>query len=108
MRTKKSRPVRTGIFLNRYIRSKTAGSEVLGFFLDLQNLLAAIHAGFKVDMVRATQFARILVFDIGRGSECVSGATHATLGRGSFAFWNGHWKLRVGRLDAERPRQYEF
>src|SRR5579863_9684490 len=34
--------------------------------LRLQNLAAAIHAALQVDMVRATQFAGILIFDIGR------------------------------------------
>src|SRR4051812_41111222 len=48
-----------------------------GFGLDLEDLPAAIHAGFQVDVVRPAQFARILVLDIGGLLQRVGGPAHA-------------------------------
>ena len=54
--------------------------------LDLQNLAAAIHAGLQVDMVRTTQFAKVLVLDIGRRGERVGGASEPALHSRGFSF----------------------
>ena len=51
----------------------------LNAIFDLQNLLAAIHPGFKIDVMRAMQFTRDLVFDVSICSEGVMSAAHVTL-----------------------------
>ena len=58
--------------------------------LRLEHLTAAIHAALQVDVVRAAQFAGILVLDIGRRLEGVGGAAHAAAGGRGFASRNGH------------------
>src|SRR6185295_10008107 len=55
-------------------------SPILGLGLDLEHLPAAIHAGLEVDVVRAAQFARILVLDIGWLLQRIGGAAHAAPG----------------------------
>src|SRR4029450_7246056 len=61
-----------------------------GLALRLQYLTATIHAGLQIDMVRAAQFAGILVLDIGRGLQRIGGTPPAALRRRSFSFWNSH------------------
>src|SRR5436309_12826900 len=68
-----------------------AGSGLLG----LENLLAAIHAGLEIDVMRTAQLARILVLDIGGGSDRIGGAAESAFHRRSLAFWNGHFGLRI-------------
>jgi len=78
--------------------------RVLG--LRRQNLTAAIHARLQVDVVGAAQFARILVLDIGRGGECVSGTAHAATRRRSFSSRNSHDRLlraTAGSTEPHRP-----
>ena len=61
-----------------------------GVSAGLQHLATAIHAGLQVDVVRTAQFAGVLVLDVGRGGEGVSGAAETALHRRGLAFWNGH------------------
>lgn len=68
--------------------------------LGLENLLALVHAGLQVDVVRTVQFTGLLVFNIGCARYLVTGTAHAALGRRGFSLWNSHDKLRmcVGRI----------
>ena len=66
------------------------GSGVGGLGLRLQDLAAPIHAAFQVDVVRAAQFARILIFHISRGFERVGRAAHAAARGRGFASGDGH------------------
>ena len=72
-------------------------------FLGRQNLTATIGAGLQVDVVRTAQFARVLVFGVGIGSQSVVGTTHvATRGR-YFALRNSHVRLNLpGRRQTRR------
>ena len=56
----------------------------------LQDLTTPIHAAFQVNMVRAMQFAAIGVFNIGRVSQRIGGATHAALRACGFSLRNSH------------------
>ena len=51
----------------------------LNALCDFQDLLATIHAGFKVDMMRAVQFTGDFVFNIGIKRQCVMRPPHITL-----------------------------
>src|SRR5690606_36302424 len=62
-------------------------------FLLGQDLTAFVHAGLQVDVVRTTQFAGVLVFDIGVGAQGVMSATHVATRGGGFALRNGHVRL---------------
>src|SRR5262245_13773539 len=75
-----------------YRRASNSGSRS-GLGLDLEDLPAAIHAGLQVDVVRAAQFARILVLDVGRLLQRVRRAAHAAPGRRGFSFRNSHETL---------------
>jgi hypothetical protein len=67
----------------------------LGFIrFDFQDRAAAIHACLQVDMMRATQFAGILVLDIGRGLQGIGRSAKAALHRGCFSFRDRHYTLR--------------
>ncbi|VTZ62402.1 hypothetical protein EMEDMD4_380063 [Sinorhizobium medicae] len=77
------------------LRISSASDMRLCAFLRRQNLAAAIHAGLQVDVMRAAQFAGILVFDVGRSLEGVSGTAHATLGRARFSFRYSHFILHL-------------
>src|SRR3982074_1581822 len=70
------------------VRMANAAGSNLG--LRLENLAPAIKAGLGVAGARAAQFARILVFDIGRGLEGVGGAAHAAPRRRGLLSWHGH------------------
>src|SRR5271165_4562555 len=76
------------------------GSGLVDRRFRLQNLAAAIHAAFEVDVVRTAQFARILVLDIGRRFEGVGGAAHAAARRRGFASGNCHGFKDSGRTAA--------
>jgi hypothetical protein len=52
-------------------------------------------------MVRAAQFARILVFNVGRGFERVGRAAHAAARGRSFASGNGHRENSNSEADRE-------
>src|SRR4051812_49070046 len=68
-----------------------------GLLLCLEDLPAAVHAGLEVDVVRAAEFAGVLVLDVRRGLDGVGGAPHAApRGRG-LSFRNGHGCLPVWR-----------
>src|SRR4051812_4582081 len=54
-----------------------AAKPCSGFFL-LQNLTALVHAGLEVEVMRAAQFAGILVLGIGRLLQGIRRAAHAT------------------------------
>src|SRR5215203_6165914 len=62
----------------------------------LKHLAAFIHAGLQVDVMRAAQFAGILVLDIARLLERVGGATHSAPGRCGFSFRDGHYRSPGG------------
>src|SRR5690606_10409313 len=66
--------------------SADAENADLRVFLRRQNLATAVHAGLQVDVVRTAQFARVLVFDVGRTLQSVCGTAHTALGRGRFSF----------------------
>ncbi len=68
--------------------------------LGFENLLALVHAGLQVDVVRTVKFTGLLVFNIGCARHLVTGTAHAALGRRGFSLWNSHDKLRmcVGRI----------
>src|SRR3569623_1835421 len=72
--------------------------------LGLENLLAAIHAGLQVDMVRAAQFARILVLDIGRGGQGSGGTAEPALHQRGLALWNGHFGLHISTVSPNSRR----
>ena len=52
-------------------------------------------------MVRAAQFAGILVFNVGRGFERIGRAAHAAAGGRSFASGNGHRRNSNSEADRE-------
>jgi len=58
--------------------------------LNLEDLATAIHPSLKIYMMRAPQFTRILVLDIGRGFKRIRRATEASLHRRGFSLWNSH------------------
>src|SRR5690606_23641655 len=74
-------------------RSRSDPKDLV-FLLD-QDLTAFVHAGLQVDVVRTTQFASVLVFDIGVGAQGVMSATHVATRGGSFALRNGHVRLNL-------------
>src|SRR5262245_30221988 len=45
-------------------------------FSRLEHLAAAVHAGLQINVVRATQLARILVLDVARALERIGRAAH--------------------------------
>ncbi|ADE38254.1 pyruvate phosphate dikinase [Candidatus Puniceispirillum marinum IMCC1322] len=51
----------------------------LDAIFDFKHLLAAIHTGFQVDMMRAVQFASCFIFDIGVTAQRIMGAAHIPL-----------------------------
>src|SRR5215217_6942108 len=62
----------------------------------LKHLAAFIHAGLQVDVMRAPQFAGILVLDIARLLERIGGAAHSAPGRCGFSFRDGHYRSPGG------------
>ena len=58
----------------------------------LQNLPATVFASFEVNMVRAPQFARITILNIGIRPGAIMGAPHTALGWCDFPLWNGHFR----------------
>src|SRR5262249_7622797 len=78
----------------------------LSLFLDLENLPAAIFAGFKVDMMRPAQLAGLLVLDIrGRGKRVVRTAIAPLPARGVLVRY-GHFSnpnCRATRAMMSRP-----
>src|SRR3990167_4394370 len=77
--------------------SSSAGDLV---FLRLQDLLAAVHARFQVDVVRTAKFARAVVFDIGVHVEPVVGAAHARARFRLFTLGDGHGTVPESGLAA--------
>lgn len=77
-----------GFDQDRMCRAITAQNGSV--FFRRQDLLAAIHAGLQVDMVRTAQLAGVLVLDIGRGADGIMATAHAALGRGGFALRDRH------------------
>jgi hypothetical protein len=67
------------------------------FFLGLlgENLAAAVHPGLEIDMMRAPQLARILVFHVGRRLERIGRTPESALHPGGFAFGNGHVAVSI-------------
>jgi len=66
-----------------------------GFLFD-QDLAALVHPGLQIEMMRAAQFAGILVLNVSRLLQRVSGTAHATpRGRG-FSSRNGHVMVLAG------------
>ena len=63
----------------------------LNALFDFQDLLATIHTGFKVNMMRAMQFTCDLVFNIGVRRQRVMRTPHVALGLGDFTLWNSHF-----------------
>src|SRR5712671_4329197 len=63
-----------------------------GFLLGLQNLTALVHAALEVEVVRAAEFAGILVLDVSGLLERVRRAAHATARRRGFSAGNGHFR----------------
>ena len=74
------------------LRRCPSGCVRLPSCLALRICRPPIHAagGLEVDMVRAAQFARILVLDIGRLLQRIGRAAHAATRRRRFSFRNGH------------------
>ena len=58
---------------------------------DFQDLLATIHTGFQVDMMRTMQFTCNLVLNIGIRRQCVMRPPHITLGLGDLTLRNSHF-----------------
>ena len=69
-----------------------------GFFLGLQDLPALVHAGLQVEVMRAAQFAGILVLGISRLLQRVRRAAHATPRGRCFSTGNGHVEYPLGVL----------
>jgi hypothetical protein len=63
----------------------------LDTLFNFKNLLAAIHTGFKIDMMRAMQFTGDFIFNIGIRRQCVMCPPHVTLGLGDLTLWNSHF-----------------
>ena len=63
----------------------------LDALFNFQDLLAAIHTGFKINMMRAVQFTCDLVFNIGIRGQCVMRSPHITLRLGNLTLWNSHF-----------------
>jgi hypothetical protein len=64
----------------------------LDFLFRLKHLPAAILARLKVDMMRAAQFAGILVLDIGRRRERIGGTAEAALHGRHFSLGDCHFE----------------
>jgi hypothetical protein len=63
----------------------------LNALFDFQDLLATIHTGFKINMMRAMQFTCDLVFNIGIRGQCVMRSPHIPLRLGNLTLWNSHF-----------------
>src|SRR4051812_12185870 len=79
-------------------RSSARRRSGSGFFLGFQDLAALVHAGFQVEVMRTTQFAGILVLDIGRLLDRIRGAAHASPRRRCFSSRNGHYPKSLARV----------
>src|SRR5580693_7186901 len=75
---------------SRHQKPGDSGDNGLSFGLLGEDLPAAVHAGLKIDVVRAAQFARVLVFDVSGRFECICRPAHAASGRRYFSLWHGH------------------
>ena len=75
-------------------RTRPVGLRLI--FLGRQDLPALVHAGFEIDVVRPTQFARVLVLDVAVGRQGMMRAPHIAPGRRDFAFGDGHWVSSEG------------
>jgi hypothetical protein len=58
--------------------------------IHIDDLLAFVHAGFAAYMVRANQFACVLVFNHSFAAQRVMRATHVATGFRCFLLWNSH------------------
>src|SRR4051812_29808171 len=87
---------------NRRAATGGATSVRSGVLLGLENLAALVHAGLQVEVVRTAQFARILVFGVGRLLERVGGTAHATPRWRGLSSRNGHIEVLAG-LSGRRP-----
>src|SRR5262249_57750001 len=102
------RKIKERIWSDRWMRSLGCGDQMRtapggrrsqsDFLLGLEDLAAAIHAGLEIDVVRAAQFAGILVLDIGRRCERVGGAAHPAPRRRSLSFRDGHGSTPVSSV----------
>ena len=63
----------------------------LDALFDFQDLLATIHTGFEINMMRTMQFTCDLVFNIGIRGQCVMRPSHITLRLGDLTLWNSHF-----------------
>ena len=63
----------------------------LDALFDFQDLLATIHTGFKINMMRTMQFTCDLVFNIGIRGQCVMRSPHIPLRLGNLTLWNSHF-----------------
>jgi hypothetical protein len=75
--------------IERALQNKT--QICLDALFDFQDLLATIHTGFQVDMMRTMQLTGDLVFNIGISRQCVMRPPHITLGLSDLTFWNSHF-----------------
>src|SRR5688572_5615169 len=89
-------PKRSRAYLNLGARSnakrRSLAACALRFFLRLQDLAAAVHAGLEIDVVRTAQLTRVLVLDVGRLLERIGRLAHALTRRRGFLFGDGHGK----------------
>jgi hypothetical protein len=75
--SRRPRPREHVIRLQMDRRSRSAiASSVSRFLLRLEYLASAVHAGFKIDVMGATQLAGILVLDVARTGKRIGRAPH--------------------------------
>src|SRR5207302_10766862 len=74
-----------------------------GFFLGFEDLTALVHPGLEIEMMRAAQFAGILVLGIGRLLQRIRRTAHATPRGRCFSSGNGHIGVLKG-VSGHRPR----
>jgi hypothetical protein len=63
----------------------------LDALFDFQDLLATIHPGFEVYMMRAMQFTCDFIFNICIRRQCVMRPPHIALGLSDLTLWNSHF-----------------
>src|SRR5712672_1338621 len=86
------RPFACPLLSSGFLLRIPAQDSCLGFLLGLQNLTALVHAALEVEVVRAAEFAGILVLDVSGLLERVRRAAHATARRRGFSAGNGHFR----------------
>src|SRR3954466_6807134 len=78
----------------RYMAEPPPGrASGLDLGLRLQHRPALVHAGLKIDVVRAAQLAGILVLDVGRALQRIRRPAHAPPRGRRFLFWHGHGEI---------------